>query len=123
MKWLTTILAAAALTFAGAEAARAAGAFEVVTVPPATGDASSGLFRINVATGQVVTVWGSTKTYSPTVDAAPLPAGDYHLYLSETLDGKGVWNMDRVDSQSGRIWSLSGGGGAPYVWTEITAPQ
>ncbi len=122
MKWLATTVAALLIVFAGADAAKAAGAYEVAIVPPATGDISPGVFRINVATGQVMTVWGTAKTFSTTVDSAPLPPGDYHLYVIESLDGKGVWNMDRFDAQSGRTWSLSGGGDAPFTWTEVTTP-
>jgi hypothetical protein len=56
MKLLAAIVATVSLVFAGA--AKAAGAYQIVVVPPSTGSASPGVFRINVETGQVVNVWG-----------------------------------------------------------------
>jgi hypothetical protein len=91
MKWVAIILAAAvSLVFARADAAEAADAYEFVTVRPASIDFTLGIFRINVATGQVVGVWNNQKAFSVTVDSAPLPAGEYHLRVSETLDQKGT---------------------------------
>jgi hypothetical protein len=123
MKWLAMIIAGLSLVVAGADAAKAADAFEFVTVPGATAEASRGLFRINVASGQVVTAWGGAKTYVATIDPAPLPAGEYHLRITLTLDQKGGWNMERFDSKTGRTWSLNGGGNAPFTWSEITEAQ
>jgi hypothetical protein len=62
MKWIAILLAGISLVFARAETAKAADAYELVTARPASGDISLGLFRINVATGQVVTAWGNQKT-------------------------------------------------------------
>lgn len=123
MKWLAITLAGISLVFARADPAKAADAYELVTVRPATGDISLGIFRINVATGQVVTAWGNPKNYTATVDPAPLPAGDYHLRAAETLDQKGTWYLVRFDAKSGRFWIASGGGNVPFTWSEITAPQ
>src|ERR1700722_45432 len=102
--------------------ARAADAYEIVMVRPASADIALGIFRVNVATGQVVTAWGYVKTYTATVDTTPLPAGEYHLHLSESLDQKGDWYLYRIDSISGRIWVAVGGGNAPFTWNEIAAP-
>jgi len=126
MKGLAIGLAAASLVLGGVQAARADGPFELTVVQPATADSSPGVFRVNVATGQVVAVWGwgtSATAFSATVDAAPLPPGDYHLHLVETLDNKGGWEVIRFDTKSGRTWSMSGGGGNPFIWTEATEPK
>jgi hypothetical protein len=121
MKCLATIAVGLSLVIAGAQTAHAADAFEVVTVSAATPEAPRALFRINVASGQVVTSWGNSKTYALTTDPVALPEGDYHLRLSMVLDQKGGWNLDRFDAKTGRLWSLSGGGSAPFTWNEITA--
>jgi hypothetical protein len=122
MKWWAIIVAGISVVFSGAGPARAADAYEVVLVQPASADVALGLFRINVASGQVVTAWGYVKTYTTTVESAPLPAGEYHLHLGESLDRKGSWYLYRVDSNSGRMWVAAGGGNAPFTWNEITAP-
>jgi len=124
MKWVAIILAAAvSLVFARADAAEAADAYEFVTVRPASIDFTLGIFRINVITGQVVGVWNNQKAFSVTVDSAPLPAGEYHLRFSETLDQKGTWYILRFDAMSGRLWLGSGGGAVPITRSEVTAPQ
>jgi hypothetical protein len=117
------IVIAAVMLFASAEAALAADAYEFVTVKPPTSDTSLGIFRINVATGQVVTAWGNPQNYTVIADTPALPAGQYHLRVPETLDQKGNWYLIRFDSQSGRFWLAVGGGSAPYTWSEITAPS
>jgi hypothetical protein len=96
--------------------------FEMVMVPPASADVAQGLFRINVSTGQVVTAWGYVKTYTVIAESAPLPAGEYHLHFTESLDRKGSWYLYRFDANSGRIWVAVGGGNAPFAWNEIAAP-
>ena len=126
MKWLATVLAAASLALGAVHAAKADGPFEVTVVRPAAADSSPGIFRINVSTGQVVGVWGwgtAATTFQATVDPTPLPAGDYHLRLVETLDNKGGWEIIRFDTKSGRTWSMSGGGDKPFIWTEATGPK
>lgn len=126
MKGLAIGLAAASLVLGGVNAAEADGPFELTVVQPATADSSPGIFRVDVATGQVVYVWGwgtSAATFAATADSAPLPPGDYHLRLVETLDSKGGWEIIRFDTKSGRTWSMSGGGGNPFVWTEATGPK
>jgi hypothetical protein len=124
MKWIAMILAGVLLVFAGAGSAKAADAYEIVLVPPSTSAASIGLFRIAVATGQVVTAWGNSTTYSAIPDSNTLPAGEYHLHVGETLDRQGGYSIYRIDVASGRVWFLVGGGGTPFSWTEIAAaPQ
>ncbi|HLH11205.1 MAG TPA: hypothetical protein VKV77_04905 [Methylovirgula sp.] len=124
MKLLILIAATISLIFAGMSAA-AAGSYEFVVVPPATGSMNPAIFRINVATGQVVSVWGwgaDAKAYAPVVEPAPLPVGDYHMSLVEALDQKGNWEIVRYETQSGRTWSLTGGGNAPFTWAETAPP-
>ena len=117
------IMITAIFLLVGAKGALATDAYELVTVRPASADISFGIFRINVATGQVVSAWGNPKTYEVITEATALPAGQYHLKVSETLDQKGNWYLIRFDSQSGRFWLATGGGTAPYVWKESVAPQ
>jgi hypothetical protein len=84
------------------------------------------LFRIEIATGKVVQVWGAgTPNYGPTTDNAPLPAGDYHLYVASNpqSDGTVPWSMARIDLNTGRTWTLTGGGNAPFVWVETLPPK
>ncbi len=118
MKHLAMIVVATSLVFAvaAAPAAFAAPAYEMTLVPasPATGPV---YFRINVAPGQVTYIGGGNQ-FVLTVDAAPLPQGNYHLYEAEAPDGKGSYWMYRMDSQSGRAWFLTGG-----AWTEVSAPK
>jgi len=123
MKWRALIIIEILLVAAGAHVAAAADPYELVTVPPAAVGVGPGraLFRINVGSGQVVATWGSSRTYTPTIDPVPLPAGEYHLHLTLTLDQKGGWNLERIDPKSGRIWMLTGGGNDPFTWYEITA--
>ncbi len=49
----------------------------------------------------------SGTTFTPVPEAAPLPAGHYHLHMAELLDGKGSWYVMRMDSRSGRNWLLA----------------
>jgi hypothetical protein len=122
MKRLGIIIVAMFL-FAGTKGALAADGYEMVTVSPASGDVALGIFRINVATGQVVSAWGSPETYTVIADPSPLPIGQYHLRVGETLDQKGIWYLIRFDSQSGRFWVANRGGKAPFTWSEIVAPK
>ncbi len=126
MRHLTMIVGASLLVFTGAEigaasTAFAAPAYEIAVVPAPVAGSSPVFFRINVASGQVV--WQSGSQYVLIVDSKPPPAGNYHLYRTESLDKKGSWNVDRVDSESGRTWSLSGGGATPFGWQEIAEPK
>jgi hypothetical protein len=126
MRHLAMIILASSVALAVAgigvtSVAFAAPAYEIVIVPPTTTVVGPTFFRINVASGQVVYQSGTQFVVTP--DSAALPAGNYHLYRTESLDRKGAWYMDRMDSESGRTWSLSGGGSSPFVWTEITEPK
>lgn len=94
-------------------AAFAAPTYQMVLAAPSVGGVP-GVFRIAVATGQVINIGTQLE---PTVDAAPLPSGDYHLFVTETPDQKIYW-MYRMDSQSGRVWFLSNN-----TWTEVIAPK
>ena len=125
MKLLTGVLTALSLVLVGVTAAQADGPYEMVVVRPATTDGPPGIFRVNVASGEVMGVWGwgtSATAYQAVAEAAPLPGGQYHLRVVESLDNKGGWEVLRFDAQSGRTWSLSGGGGNPFIWTEAVAP-
>jgi hypothetical protein len=121
MRHLATIFVAASLALA-APAAFATPAYEITALPSASTPGGPTWFRVKVATGQVATYYSGTK-FVPVSEPASLPAGDYHLHLVLTLDGKGNWWLMRMDSQSGRVWQLSGGGAtAPLAWTEIATP-
>lgn len=118
MKKLALIAALSLLAIGGAQAAAK---YEGATVP-GTAKSNAAFFRIEVATGKVVQVWGSGTQFAPVVDSAPLPAGDYHLYPTSTpaIDGSVVWTMERMDSNTGRSWLATGGGNTPLSWTPIT---
>jgi hypothetical protein len=121
MKKLILIAAVSLLAMGGAQAAAK---FEGATVP-GTAKSNAAFFRIEVATGKVVQVWGSGTQFAPVVDSGPIPAGDYHLYPTSTpaIDGSVVWTMERMDSNSGRSWVATGGGNVPLTWNEITNPK
>jgi hypothetical protein len=122
MKSLTLIVLGAALAFSGAGAGWAADAYEMVVVRPPAATNPLGVFRINVTSGQVFATWGTT-TFVPSVEPAPLPAGEYHLHVAETLDQKGNWYLYRLDAKSGRTWFATGSPAAPVTWTEVTEPK
>lgn len=106
-----------------APSAFAAAKFEAIALPNSA-KASAALFRIEVATGMVVSVWGNGSTqFFPSADKAPLPAGDYHLYsiVNPQADGAVYWSLYRMESNSGRMWNLVGGGDQPYVWVEASS--
>ena len=127
MKWLTIALLGAVVACGGMRTAKAESSYEVVLVRPATADGTPGIFRVNVATGQVDTVWGwgpLATAFSTVPESAALPAGEYHIRVLESLDNKGGWEVVRFDSKSGRTWSLSGGASSGgYIWTEAAAPK
>jgi len=127
MKWPTIALLGAVVAFGGMQTAKAESSYEVVLVRPATADGTPGIFRVNVATGQVDNVWGwgtSATAFSTVSESAALPAGEYHIRVLESLDNKGGWEVVRFDSKSGRTWSLSGGASSGgYIWTEAAAPK
>jgi gamma-glutamylcyclotransferase (GGCT)/AIG2-like uncharacterized protein YtfP len=119
MKHLAMIFVASSLVLAiagvtSAPAAFAAPSYQMVVVPPAVAGSPT-YFRINVATGQVMYIGGTQ--FVLTMDSAPLPQGDYHLYSAATPDGKSYW-MYRMDSQSGRTWFITSG-----TWTEVPPPK
>lgn len=116
---LTAALALAAPAFA----ADAQAHYEAVAVE-GTPTYPSGLFRINIATGQTFTATSATQ-FAPVVDSAPIPAGEYHLLRTQdiTPDGKVFWTLSRIDVVSGRTWIAVGGGGAPLSWSELIAPK
>jgi tetrahydromethanopterin S-methyltransferase subunit D len=117
------ILALALLSASSLTAAQAAAKFEAVVLPSGA-KASNALFRIEVATGTVVSLWGVGATqFVPSTTAAPLPAGEYHLYKSEnaTPDGTVYWSLYRMEVNTGRVWNLTGGGDQPYTWIEPTS--
>ena len=105
-----------------APSAFAAAKFEAITLPNSS-KVSAALFRIEVATGTVVSEWGNGSTqFFPSADKAPLPAGEYHLYsiVNPQADGSVYWSIYRMEANSGRVWNLVGGGDQPYVWVEAT---
>jgi hypothetical protein len=109
-----------------ASSAQAAEKFEAVTLE-GTPKSNPALFEINVATGKVMSVWSSSATAQiPVQDSAALPAGEYHLFVSinAAADGSNyIWMVNRMDANSGRVWSLTGGGTAPLTWTEVVPPK
>jgi len=116
------VLALFVLPFTGAaEAAR----FEAATLPGSP-KMNPAFFRIEIATGRVVTVWGAgTASLMTTAEPAPLPAGEYHLYASNDIqpDGTVFWELVRMEAGSGRTWTLTGGGTAPFAWVEAAEPK
>jgi hypothetical protein len=111
---------------AAAPSAAFAANFEVVYVP-GTPQVSFTVFRIEVATGQVLSGAAGTPNYTAISDSPALPPGDYHLYLADILPpipaGAIDWGLIRMDGKTGRTWSLTGGGPAPFKWIEMVAPQ
>ena len=106
-----------------AQSAFAAAKFEAIALPNSA-KVSAALFRIEVATGTVVSVWGNGSTqFFPSADKAPLPQGEYHLYniVNPQTDGTVFWSIYRMEANSGRVWNLVGGGDQPYVWVEVTS--
>jgi hypothetical protein len=98
----------------GAAPAFAAHAYEMTITPP-TAAMQFNMFRIDTATGSVVSSNGAA--YSQIPDPTPIPQGDYHLRYVEGADGKSFW-LYRMDSQTGRTWSLNG-----FKWAELTEPK
>ncbi|HLH12349.1 MAG TPA: hypothetical protein VKV77_10785 [Methylovirgula sp.] len=87
--------------------------YEMAMVPPAATYGPS-YFRIDVETGEVMSVSGGQ--YSRTTDATPLPPGDYHLFPQ--VDQKGTWWLYRMDSKTGRTWFLLNN-----AWSEVSPPK
>jgi hypothetical protein len=124
MKQSSFLVALFLLSSAAVTAADAA-KFEATTLQ-GTSKNNPALFQIDVATGKVWSAWGATgTTLIPVQDAAALPAGDYHLYVSSNpqADGTNIWMVNRVDSNTGRIWVVTGGGTAPLAWVEVVQPK
>jgi hypothetical protein len=125
MKKASLLIALTLLSITSVETASAAAKFEGASIP-GTSKANSGFFRINVATGQVEAVWGNTTaTFTAIKDTAPVPAGEYHLYVAPDpqADGNCYWMLNRMDANTGHVWSLAGGGDAPYSWTDVQPPK
>lgn len=116
---LTAALAIAAPALAADPQAH----YEAVAVEGTPSYASS-FFRINIATGQTVSV-GAGPQFVAVVDSAPIPPGDYHLVKTQSLtpDNKVFWTLTRIDLASGRTWLALGGGAAPLAWTEVAPPK
>jgi hypothetical protein len=101
----------------------AAAKFEAVMVPNSP-KSNPAFFRIEVATGKVVSLWGyGTTSFVPTVDTTALPPGEYHLYgiNGPQTDGTVYYSVDRMEVNSGRVWNLTGGGDVPFTWIEVTS--
>jgi len=97
-------------------------AYQTVVIP-GSNSASVGVFRVNIATGQVTNGWGSATTMQPIADVT-LPAGQYHLVgwsQPAASDGSVAWGLVRVDTVSGRVWTLNGSN--PYNWIEMVPPN
>lgn len=123
MKHVVFALSLSLISFVLVSTAGAAAKFEVVTLP-SSAKANAALFRIEVATGKVVSLWGNGNTqFIPSADKAPIPPGEYHLYdsVDPQADGTVYWSLYRMESNSGRVWNLVGGGDQPYVWVEPTS--
>ena len=98
------MLAMAAVLAVAAPAAASAANYEGVFIP-GSAQLSGSFFRVNVASGQVAVATGAPANYTIVAEAAPLPAGDYHLFLAmqpETPDGKVWWSITRMDGKSGQ---------------------
>jgi len=85
-----TMFVAIFLIFAAAGSARslAADGYGLTFVVPPPGGSPT-VFRINVTTGQVTNVSGSS--YVDVKDPQPIPPGEYRLYSTETSDNKVFW--------------------------------
>ena len=122
MKRVPIILSFLSAGLALASPASAAAKYEAIALPNSA-KANAALFRIEVATGTVVSVWGlGTTQFAPSADKAPVPPGDYHLYSVDNpqSDGTVFWALYRMDANTGRVWNLTGGGETPYIWVEVT---
>ena len=97
-----------------ASCADAEALFEGVMVAAPVGD-DQVLYRIEIPTGAVAKIDAAQITKIQ--DSAPLPAGDYHLFLSEAPDLKVYW-LYRMDKATGRVWFLSAG----TTWIESAVP-
>lgn len=88
--------------------------------------APGGIIRINVSTGQTVLAGDSRTVLVPFLEATPPPPGQYHVYAWTTVvqaSGRAVWNAERMDALSGRVWRLAGDGdGVPFSWSEYVPP-
>ena len=105
-----------------APAMEASRAYQTVVIPGST-SASVGVFRINVASGQVAFGLGSATTMTPIADLA-LPMGQYRLVgwsQPAGSDGSVSWGMVRMDAVSGRVWTLNGA--VPYNWVEMVGSK
>ncbi len=125
MKHASSALALFVLSAGFVLPAQAAAKFETATLPGSP-KMNAAFFRIEVATGRVVTVWGAGSTpFLTTAEPAPLPMGEYHLHSSHDVqaDGTVFWELIRMEASSGRTWTLIGGGTAPFTWVEVAEPK
>jgi hypothetical protein len=104
------VLAVACTT---ATSAASAPAYEMAGTSAATGGSPS-IYRINVASGQVIACWRPVCG-----DRRPRAASarEYHLHIYQQIDGKTFWT-ERMDAESGRTWYVTGS-----TWTEVLAPK
>ena len=125
MKYASIALILSLLSAGTVSTASAAQKFEGVMLPSAA-KSNAAFFRIEVATGKVVSVWGyGTGQFLATIDKAPLPAGEYHIFVisNPQPDGSVYWALDRLEANRGRTWNLSGGGTDPMVWVDVAEPK
>jgi hypothetical protein len=115
MKILANAIAISAicllLTCVGETRAAAGSAYELTLIPP-TETGSPTIFRLDVVTGQVSDVSGSSAVN--TKDPQPIPPGVYRLYATQTSDNKTYW-LYRLETLSGRTWFISNN-----TWSEVT---
>lgn len=118
MKQFSKVIAAGAVFLAtaatGATMALAESAYELVVITPAP-NAGPNIYRVEVASGQVLQVVGNN--FVTTKDPQTLPPGSYHLQWISTADGKSYW-LYRFDAQTGRTWFFNG-----TQWTEYPLPK
>ena len=107
-----TMFAAITLILAafGSTKLLAADAYEMALVPPPAGGSPS-IFRLNVSTGDVSYVSGTSYLGVP--EPQPIPSGTYRLYLTPASDNKVFW-LYRLESQTGRTWFYSNN-----TWIEV----
>lgn len=103
---LAVALLAATPSFAGS-------AYELTIAPPAPSGGPT-LYRLNVATGAVDFTGGDH--FNPTKEQGSIPPGTYRLYVVPAPAGRDGFWLYRLDTQSGRTWSLTNA-----VWAEIRA--
>ena len=98
------------------------GAYQVALIAGSATWAQDAI-RMNTTTGKTDLSPGAAA-FIPVTDAAPVPAGSYRLYSWTTFDSGATtreWDVYRLDTQTGRLWTLIYDGKTTASWSEIVA--